>query len=260
MAGLGITRKVDSLAYGVNQGVTQGMLPLAAYCYGAGKRKRLRECIFLSTAITVLFSLLSTAISCVFAPQIIRLFINDAETTTAGTQFLRTLSLAIPLYSITFVVIAVFQAMNRTKEPIILSILHKGSIDIFLMCREILPIMQKQKFGRIVNTASVAARDGGHHGGAHYVTSKCATFGLTRHLAKAFAADGITINNIAPGQMLTDGGGLLIEDRKPNPLCTMGRRGEAYEFAGAACYLCSGVASYITGTSIDVNGGLVFPG
>ena len=139
-------------------------------------------------------------------------------------------------------------------------VMNVNITSVFLMCREILPIMQKQKFGRIVNTASVAARDGGHHGGAHYVTSKCATFGLTRHLAKAFAADGITINNIAPGQMLTDGGGLLIEDRKPNPLCPMGRRGEAYEFAGAACYLCSDVAAYITGTSIDVNGGLVFPG
>lgn len=139
-------------------------------------------------------------------------------------------------------------------------VMNVNITSVFLMCREILPIMQKQHFGRIVNTASVAARDGGHHGGAHYVTSKCATFGLTRHLAKAFAADGITINNIAPGQMLTDGGGLKIEDRKPNPNCPMGRRGTATEFAGAACYLCSEPAAYVTGISIDVNGGLVFPG
>ena len=139
-------------------------------------------------------------------------------------------------------------------------VMNVNLTSMFLMCREVLPVMQNQKFGRIVNTASVAARDGGHHGGAHYVASKCAAFGLSRHMAKAFAADGITVNCIAPGQMLTDGGGLKIEDRKPNPNCPMGRRGEAYEFAGAACYLCSDVAAYNTGISIDVNGGLVFPG
>ena len=133
MAGLGITRKVDGLAYSVNQGVTQGMLPLVAYCYSSGKRKRMKDVILLSTAITGTFSLLSTALSCAFAPQIIRLFIDDAETIAAGAQFLRTLSLAIPVYSVTFVVIAVFQAMNKTKEPFFLSILHKGSIDIVFM-------------------------------------------------------------------------------------------------------------------------------
>ncbi len=128
----------------------------------------------------------------------------------------------------------------------------------FLTCREVLPIMQKQNYGRIVNVASVSGRDGGHHGGAHYVTTKAAAYGLTRHIAKAFGEYNITANAVAPGQMLTDGGGFKLEDRKPNPLCPLGRRGEAYEIAGAVAYLCSDVGNYLTGTIIDVNGGLQF--
>lgn len=133
MAGLGITRKVDSLAHGVNQGVTQGMLPLAAFCYGAGKKERMRHVVLLSATLTGIFSLLSTILSCVFAPSIIGLFINDPETIVAGAFFIRVLSLAIPIYSITFVIIAVFQAMGRTAESFLLSVLHKGTIDIVAM-------------------------------------------------------------------------------------------------------------------------------
>lgn len=133
MAGLGITRKLDGLAHGVNQGVTQGMLPLVAYCYSAGQKKRMRDVVLLSTAITFTFSLTSTILSRVFAQELISFFIREPATIEMGASFLRILSSAVPVYSITFVIIAVFQAMGRTREPFLLSILHKGTIDILFI-------------------------------------------------------------------------------------------------------------------------------
>lgn len=133
MAGLGITRKIDGLAHGVNQGVTQGMLPLVAYCYSAGQKKRMRDVILLSSSITLLFSLTSTTLCLLFAPDCIAFFIREPATVKAGASFLRILSLAVPVYSMTFIIIAVFQAVGRTWEPFLLSVLHKGTIDILFI-------------------------------------------------------------------------------------------------------------------------------
>ena len=133
VAGLGIVRKIDSLAYAVNQGITQGMLPLVAFCYASGLRERMRSVIGFSTACTVIFSVLCSAISFLFAPELVAAFLKDEATIRFGAAFLRVLCLAIPVYSVTFVIIAVFQAAGRSLEPFALSILHKGSFDILLL-------------------------------------------------------------------------------------------------------------------------------
>ena len=130
---------------------------------------------------------------------------------------------------------------------------------MFISCREVLPIMKEQKYGRIVNISSVSGRDGGHHGGVHYVTTKGAAVSLSKHFAKQAAVENVTVNCVAPGQCLTDGGGLKMEDRKPNPNCPMLRRGRADEIAAAIVFLSSEGASYITGVNLDVNGGLYMP-
>ena len=133
MAGLGIVRKIDSLAYAVNQGITQGMLPLVAYCYASGRHSRMKHIIAFSTACTVSFSLVCSALSYLFAPQLIDLFIDDRQTILYGAEFMRVLCLAIPIYSITFVLIAAFQGVGRSTSALILSLLHKGSLDILLL-------------------------------------------------------------------------------------------------------------------------------
>lgn len=133
VAGLGIVRKVDQLAYAVNQGITQGMLPLVAYCYSSKKHKRMWSVVIFSAICSEVFSLLCTSISQIFAPELISIFIRDTTTIHYGQTFLRIISLAIPIYTLTFIIITVFQAVGRGKEPLILSILHKGSIDILLM-------------------------------------------------------------------------------------------------------------------------------
>lgn len=133
VAGVGIVRKIDQLAYAVNQGITQGMLPLVAYCYASGRHKRMWSVVGFSAVCSELFSVICTAVSLIFAPELVSIFIRDEMTIQYGQTFLRVISLAIPVYTLTFVIIAVFQAVGRGTEPLILSILHKGSIDIVLM-------------------------------------------------------------------------------------------------------------------------------
>ena len=133
VAGLGIVRKIDQLAYAVNQGITQGILPLAAYCYASNRRKRMWSAIGMCTAISEAVSLTSAVISTLFSRQLVSIFIREPVTVEYGASFLRVLCLAIPIYSLTFIIIAVFQAMGCGRQPFILSILHKGSLDIVLL-------------------------------------------------------------------------------------------------------------------------------
>ena len=130
---------------------------------------------------------------------------------------------------------------------------------MFISCKEVLPIMIAQQYGRIINISSVSGRDGGHHGGVHYVTTKGAAVSLSKHFAKQVGTDNITVNCVSPGQCLTDGGGLKLEDRVPNPACPMLRRGRAEEIAAGIVFLASEGASYITGVNLDINGGLYMP-
>lgn len=133
VAGIGIVRKIDQIAFAVNQGITQGMLPLVAYCYSSGLHKRMKHIIFCSAVSTFAFSLLCMCLSLLFAPELVAVFIRDDATIRYGAEFLRVICLAIPVYSITFVIIAVFQAAGRGTEPFVLTLIRKGSIDIVLM-------------------------------------------------------------------------------------------------------------------------------
>lgn len=133
VAGLGIVRKIDQLAYAVSQGITKGILPLAAYCYASNRRKRMWSAIGMCTAISEAVSITSAVISTLFSRQLVSIFIREPVTVEYGAAFLRVLCLAIPIYSLTFLIIAVFQAMGCGKQPFLLSILHKGSLDIVLL-------------------------------------------------------------------------------------------------------------------------------
>lgn len=132
VGGLGVVRKIDSLAYAVNQGITQGMLPIVAYCYSSKQIKRMKSVVSFSAMLTVVFSLLCSICSYIFAPQLVEFFIRDANTVFYGTKFLRVLCISVAIYPLSFVIIAVFQAVGEGLKPFVLSILHKGSLDILL--------------------------------------------------------------------------------------------------------------------------------
>ncbi|CAN1524491.1 FabG Dehydrogenases with different specificities (related to short-chain alcohol dehydrogenases) [Rhabdaerophilaceae bacterium] len=127
------------------------------------------------------------------------------------------------------------------------------------MTQAVVPAMQAQKSGSIVNMSSVSAqRGGGVFGGSHYSAAKGAILGYTKACARELGPDNIRVNAICPSMIDTDiTGGALTEERRADIRKTipMGRIGEAHEVAGCALFLASSLASYVTGSEIDINGG-----
>ena len=123
----------------------------------------------------------------------------------------------------------------------------------------VVPGMKQKGWGRIVNISSISARSGGGPGGIPYATSKGGLSAFTKGLAKELGPTGITVNAIAPGVILTDIHKRFstkedLDDlRQRVPLLRFGR---TEEVAGAVLFLASDSASYITGETLAVNGGL----
>lgn len=129
---------------------------------------------------------------------------------------------------------------------------------VFNCTKAVLPVMKAQRSGKIVNVSSSAGRSTSTFGGAHYTTSKAAVLGLTRHTAREAARYGINVNATAPGSMDTEMVRELatpehiVKEQQANPL---GRLGTAEDEANLVAFLVSEKASYITGATIDLNGG-----
>jgi 3-oxoacyl-[acyl-carrier protein] reductase len=128
----------------------------------------------------------------------------------------------------------------------------------FVLSRELIPAMRERGFGRIVNITSRAGRTFVAPAGVDYAASKAGLIGLTRHLAGTYAADGITVNCVAPGRIETALSSLsspeiIAAAAKAIPV---GRLGSTDEVAAAVLFLASEAASYVTGTCMDVNGGV----
>ena len=120
------------------------------------------------------------------------------------------------------------------------------------------PHLRRQQSGHIVNISSVSAQTGGVSGGVHYSASKGGMLALTKALARDLAADHIAVNSIAPGQIDADPNLLTPEAReRVLKLIPLGKIGQPADIAYAALFLCSKMASYITGATIDVNGGIL---
>jgi len=131
----------------------------------------------------------------------------------------------------------------------------------FLVCREFAPRMKARKFGRIVNFASIAARRGSDRVGVHYAAAKGGIIGLTKTLALELGPHGVTVNAIAPGFVKTpriaaagwgDAGAAFIES------LPLRRAGKPDDIAGVVAMLCSEAGGYVSGATIDVNGGWYF--
>lgn len=128
----------------------------------------------------------------------------------------------------------------------------------FLVCREATKLMRENRWGRIVNFASVAGQVGGILAGAHYAAGKAAVISLTKSVAKLYAAEGIRCNAISPCGVVTDMLDTFTEEQKET-LCSgipLGRFGTAEEMAEIALWLCSSSADFITGQTINANGGV----
>ena len=129
---------------------------------------------------------------------------------------------------------------------------------VFYFCRRVAPLMMEQKQGRIINISSISAQTGGVSGSVQYSASKGALLSFTKTLARDLAPHNITVNAIAPGQIETDMGTLNAEARQRiSGMIPLGRLGTPADIAYTALFLASDASSYITGATIDVNGGIL---
>lgn len=128
----------------------------------------------------------------------------------------------------------------------------------FLLIKAVLPAMQAQQYGRVINVSSSAGRMVSTLGGAHYTASKTGLLGLTRAAAKELGKFGITVNAVCPGMIDTE---LTHEHASPELLERLAaaypvpRLGTAREVADLICFAASEAAGYITGAAFDINGG-----
>jgi NAD(P)-dependent dehydrogenase (short-subunit alcohol dehydrogenase family) len=129
------------------------------------------------------------------------------------------------------------------------------------MSQAVIPTMQKQKSGSIINTSSVSAqRGGGILGGPHYSAAKAGMLGLGRAMAREYGVDGIRVNSITPGLIYTDiNKGLIPDDRMKGILeqIPLNRVGIPDDVAGCVVFLASDLSKYCTGVTLDVNGGML---
>jgi NAD(P)-dependent dehydrogenase (short-subunit alcohol dehydrogenase family) len=128
----------------------------------------------------------------------------------------------------------------------------------FLFSKAVIPHMIERSYGRIICTSSSVARRGAMNGGIHYGTTKGGMLGFARTLARQMAKTGITVNAIAPGVIDTD---LIRTHMKPEVRemvikdIPLGRLGDTSEVGKVVAFLASDDASYITGATLDINGG-----
>lgn len=131
---------------------------------------------------------------------------------------------------------------------------------VFLVTQAVLPVMLQQRGGNIINITSIAVRNGGAGGAVAYAAAKGAVSTLTRGLAKEVVAHGIRVNAVAPGIILT-----AFHERHSTPeqikqftaAIPVGRCGTPADIIGAVIYLASDYASFVTGETLDVNGGML---
>lgn len=132
-AAIGIAKKIDMLPMNVGMGLCQGMMPLVAYNFASGDRKRMQAFSRAARVAGMSFAGFCILLFQLFAPQIVGVFNGDGAVVTMGTTFLRILCLAVPLMIFNVQISFTFQAMGMGKESLILSSLRQGVVNIPLL-------------------------------------------------------------------------------------------------------------------------------
>ena len=133
VAGMGIAKKINTLAFNITLGLTQGVLPLIGYNYAAKKYKRMKDIVLFTLGVALSFTCFCVLLFEFNREFLVQFFIKDQETIYEGQRFLSIIALGVPLCAITYTMNTVFQATGQRKKSFILSILRKGLLDIPLM-------------------------------------------------------------------------------------------------------------------------------
>jgi NAD(P)-dependent dehydrogenase (short-subunit alcohol dehydrogenase family) len=138
------------------------------------------------------------------------------------------------------------------------SVLSVNVLGVVNPTRKLFPLMCERGFGKILAAGSIAAKNGGVASGPAYVASKAAVHGMLRWIAKAGAPHGVYANTLAPGPVETAMWASVTGNQAPaaNSTVPLGRYGNAEDIAQAALFLCSPASNWITGTSLDISGGM----
>lgn len=147
-------------------------------------------------------------------------------------------------------------SITESDYDLIMDVNLKGTFNI---CKSALKIFVEKQQGVIINVASLAAqRGGGLVGGSHYAASKGGVLSLTRSIAREFAPQGIRANAICPAMIETPMLDTLSEEQLSEVIAKipLKRVGKSFELAGTCLFLASELSGFITGATIDVNGGM----
>ena len=145
----------------------------------------------------------------------------------------------------------------RMKTDEFMSVIEANLKSTFIGCREAVKVMSKKRFGSVVNIASIVGETG-NAGQTNYAASKGGTIAMTKSFAQEAASRNIRFNTITPGFIATEMTDVLKEEIKDafTAKIPMARFGEPKEVADAVAFLLSDHASYITGETLKVNGGM----
>ena len=151
-----------------------------------------------------------------------------------------------------------FLDISEADYEAVLDVSLRGTL---LASQAVLPTMIAQNSGSIICISSVSAqRGGGILGGPHYSAAKAGVLGLARAMARDFGGNGIRVNCVTPGLIATDiNKGKIPEDKRGAILdgIPLGRSGEPADVAGCVTFLASDLAKYVTGVTLDCNGGML---
>ena len=133
ISGLGIAQKIEMIPFQIVQGLSSGVLPLIAYNYASGNRKRMDSTVRFSLAAGAAISVILFVMVELSAPHLVRFFIEDAATIEYGAVFTRLRCISLPFINIEFMLISVFQGIGGAKQAFVLSFFRKGIFDLPLM-------------------------------------------------------------------------------------------------------------------------------
>lgn len=133
VAGIGIAKKIDVLAFALANGLSQGVLPLIGYNYSAKNFRRMREAIRVTLILCLTVTCVAALLLFTCAGPIVRAFISDAETVRYGRTFQRIICITGPFTAITMVILTIFQSVGQKLKPLLLSFLRKGGLDVPFM-------------------------------------------------------------------------------------------------------------------------------